>query len=175
MNYPTIFPEFSIERLTLRTLTLNDRRAIFKLRSNKAINEFITRENPKNLNASDAFIQSCLDEFESKESIFWAIESKDSFQIIGSISFLNINLENSYAEISFEIHPDYQQEGFMDEAIQPVLDFGKNTLNLKTIEAFTNKNNTASIALLDKHQFVLQEEEELFNDNQLFLLDINQE
>ncbi len=173
MSYPSIFPEIFTERLTLRQLSFKDKRAIFKLRSNKEINKLITRETPKNLNDADAFIQSCLDEFEKENRVFWAIEKSD--QLIGTIVFHSINLENSYAEIGYELNPDFQNEGFMTEAMKAVLDFGKTTLELKTIEAFTHQNNNASITLLEKHQFVLEEGDDLFGDNRVFSLNINQE
>ena len=173
MNYPTIFPELSTERLTLRQLSSKDKRAIFKLRSSKEINKLITRETPKNLNDADAFIQTCLNEFEYENRIFWAIEKSN--QLIGTIVFHNINKENSYAEIGYELNPDFQNEGFMNEAMEAVLDFGKTTLKLKTIEAFTHQNNNASITLLEKHQFILEDDDDLFGDNRIFSLNINQE
>ena len=174
MNYPTIFPELSTERLVLRQLTLNDRKAIFKLRSNKEINKLIVRETPKNLNEAAAFIQVCLDEFEKEHRIFWAITLKSNAQIIGTIVFHNIIPENNYAEIGYELNPDYQKEGFMNEALAGVLDYGKVTLNLKLIEAFTHKNNNASISLLEKYQFSLLEDkkDEAIEDNRVFSLEI---
>ena len=175
MNYPTIFPELSTERLTLRQVSLNDRRAIFKLRSNKEINEFITRETPKNLNESEAFIQNCLDEFENENRIFWVMQKSDSDQIVGSIVLHNIQPEDEYAEIGYEVNPDYQEEGFMTEAMKTVLEYGNISLELKTIEASTHENNDASIAVLKKHQFILQEDkkDDAFENNRIFRLDIN--
>ncbi len=174
MNYPTIFPELSTERLVLRQLSFDDRKAIFKLRSNREINELITRETPKNLNESEAFIQTCIDEFENENRIFWAIRLENNNQLIGTIVFHKINAENFYAEIGYEMNPDYQQEGYMDEAMKAVLDYGKLTMSLKSIEAYTHKNNIASISLLEKHQFVLQEDkkDDAIEDNRIFLLDI---
>ena len=58
------------------------------------------------------------------------------------------------------MNPDYQDEGYMSEAMKVVLDFGIMSLNLKTIEANTHHNNTASIALLEKFLFTLQAERE---------------
>jgi len=172
MNYPTTFPELSTERLTLRQLSFKDKRDIFKLRANKEVNKLIARETPKNLNDADAFIQTCLDEFEKGNRIFWAIEQKETYQMIGTIVFHNINVENSYAEVGYELNPDYQKEGFMSEATEAILAFGKNTLNLKTVEAFTHKDNTDSITLLEKHQFILGDDD-LFGDNRVFSLNIN--
>ena len=176
MNYPTNFPEISTERLILRQLSLNDRRDIFKLRSNKEVNRLITRESPKNLNGADAFIQSCLDGFENQNRVFWAIQFKEDNQIIGSIVFDKINSENSYTEIGYELNPDYHQEGIMTEAMKPVLEFGKSTMNLKTIEAYTHQNNTASIALLEKYAFILDadKKDESSEDTNIFRLDIEQ-
>ena len=174
MNYPTIFPELSTERLTLRQLSFKDKRTIFKLRSNKEVNKLIVRDTPKNLNDADSFIQTCLDEFEKGNRIFWAIQHQESNQIIGTIVYHNINAENNYAEIGYELNPDFHNEGFMSEAMATVLEYGKSVLELNTIEAFTHQNNTASTTLLQKHQFIL-DDEDLFDDNTIFRLDITQE
>ncbi|MBE7653102.1 GNAT family N-acetyltransferase [Tenacibaculum finnmarkense genomovar finnmarkense] len=177
MNYPTIFPKLSTERLTLRQVSFNDKRAIFKLRSNKEINKLITRETPKNLNDADAFIQACLDNFETQSGIFWAIELQESAKIIGSINLYDINSEDNSAKISYELMPDYQKEGFMDQSMKTILAFTQLTAELKTIDAITHQNNSDAITLLEKNQFILQEnkKEDLPEDNAIFRLDINQE
>lgn len=150
------FPELATERLTLRQLTFDDIKPIFRLRSNREINELITRETPKNLNEAEAFIDTCLNEFTNENRVFWGLELKKSNQLIGSIALHRIDLENNFAEIGYELNPDYQDEGYMSEAMSEVLDFGITAMNLKTLEAFTHQNNTASIALLEKYLFVLQ-------------------
>ena len=43
----TPFPVLETERLTLRELNLNDAKAIFGLRTNKEVNEFIDRRSTK--------------------------------------------------------------------------------------------------------------------------------
>ncbi|WP_215046854.1 GNAT family N-acetyltransferase [Tenacibaculum dicentrarchi] len=176
MNYPTVFPKISTERLTLRQVSFNDKRAIFKLHSNKVVNKLITRETPKNLNDADAFIQACLDNFETQNSIFWAIELQETTKIIGSINLYDINSEDNSAKISYELTPDYQKEGLMSETIKTILDFAKLTTKLKTIHAITHQNNSNAITLLEKNQFTLQEaNQNLPEDNAVFRLDINQE
>ena len=177
MSYPTIFPELSTERLTLRQLSLKDRRAIFKLRSNKEINKLIVRKTPKNLSDADAFIQTCLDDFETEYCIYWAIEAESTKQIIGTISFNKISLETNYVEVGYELNPDFQKNGFMDEAMKAVLEYGASTMKLETIEAFTHKDNSDSIALLEKNNFVYQPDlkDPGFENNSVFAFKINQE
>ena len=176
MNFPDTFPNLDSERLVLRAITSTDKIAIFKLRTNKAINVFIQRDTPKNLNEADGFIQTCLEEFEKKRRIFWGIRLKESYELIGSIVFHQINSNQRYAEIGYEIHPDYQQDGYMSEALNTVLDYGKHILKLKTIEAFTHQNNVASIALLKRYGFSLSEtkEDPIIAENRVFVLDLNE-
>lgn len=169
------FPELSTERLTLRQLSFDDKKAIFRLRSNKEINELIEREIPKNLNQAEGFIQTCLDEFENKNRVFWAMISNDYNQLIGTIVLHKIDLAKNYAEIGYELNPDYHEEGYMSEAIKTVLEFGKNDMELKTIEAYTHHNNTASIALLEKYDFVLQTDkhDDEIENNRIYQLELN--
>ena len=156
----TMFPELSTERLQLRQITFDDKKAIFRLRSNKEINEFLEREIPKNLNQAEGFIQTCLDAFENENSIFWALVSQNSNQLIGTVALNNIDTENSFATIACEMNPDYQDEGYMSEAMKVVLDYAIMSLNVSTIEASAHHNNEAAIALLEKFLFTVQTERE---------------
>ena len=51
--------------------------------------------------------------------------------------------------------PEHQGKGIMREAVQAVLQFGFNTLQLKCIEAVSRTGNLRSIKLLEKFGFVL--------------------
>jgi ribosomal-protein-alanine N-acetyltransferase len=152
------FPNLETERLTLRQLNLNDAKAIFSLRTNKEVNEFITREVPNNLAEARAFIDSVTNLIDENKAIFWIIESKNNNELIGSIGLRHFDVEDNYAEIGYEINPSYQQRGLMNEAFEVVLEFAFEEMELETIEAFTHMDNDASIALLEKHNFVYQSE-----------------
>ena len=175
MKYPNSFPGLTSERLSLRKLNDEDIQAIFELRSSKEINRFITRKTPKNLDDAKEFISVCHQEFKNQHRIFWAIEDKSTKQLIGSIVYHRISIETNYAEIGYELDPAFHQKGFMSEAMKAVLEFGKSTMQLKTIEAFTHQNNTASKTLLEKHNFIFQTErrEEGFENNRIFRLEIS--
>lgn len=164
------FPVLKTERVTLRALTLDDATSIFELRTSKEVNKLITRKNPKNLEDTKAFISVCHAEFTNKHRVFWAMEFNE--KIIGTIVLYRIPIDIQYAEIGYELFPKYHQKGFMSEAMAAVLKFGFNILKLKTIEAFTHKNNMASITLLEKHGFVFQPKRkcESFEYNRIFKL-----
>lgn len=169
----TTFPNLITDRLVLRELNFNDVKAIFELRSSKEINKLISRETPKNIEEAKEFIKVCHQEFKNENRVFWAIELED--KVIGTIVYHKISLQNRYAEIGYELNPNYQQKGFMSKALKTVLDFGFHQMNLKTIEAFTHKNNIASIALLEKYHFKYQPERKCksFEHNRIFKIKKN--
>ena len=152
----TPFPVLETERLTLRALNLDDAKAIFGLRTNKEVNEFIDRKTPNNLSEARAFIDRISNLTINNKGVFWVIESKSNHQLIGTIGLRNFEDEEEYAEIGYELDPIYQQKGFMSEAFEAILEFGFQEMELKTIEAFTHKNNSDSISLLKKQDFVFQ-------------------
>ena len=172
----TPFPILETESLTLRELNLNDAKAIFGLRTNKEVNEFIDRKRLNNLSESRAFIDLISNLAATNKGVFWVLESKNNHQLIGTIGLRNFEDEENYAEIGYELDPCYHQRGFMSEAFEAILKFGFENLALKTIEAFTHQKNTASIALLKKQQFVLDPErrDEGFENNRSYRI-VNRE
>ena len=163
----TTFPVLETERLTLRALCLEDAKAIFGLRTNKEVNEFIDRKSMNNLSESRAFIDLISNLAATNKGVFWVLESKNNHQLIGTIGLRNFEDEEDYAEIGYELDPISQQKGFMSEAFEAILEFGFQEMELNTIEAFTHKNNTDSITLLEKQGFVFQPEikDEGFENN----------
>jgi len=175
MKYSATFPELQTERLVLRQLKTNDVNAIFDLRSSEEVNKLITRKTPKNIEEAADFISVCHQEFEKQNRIFWAMVLKETNEVIGTIVYHKISLDTNYAEIGYELDPKFHKKGFMSEAMNAVLEFGISKMNLKVIEAFTHKNNIASIALLEKHLFVFQPKrrDEGVENNRIFRLDIH--
>ncbi|MDC3195391.1 GNAT family N-acetyltransferase [Flavobacteriaceae bacterium] len=166
------FPELITKRLILRQPHISDSKSIYLLRTNKKINELISRKIPQSIAETTKFIAELNNRFYDKKNIFWVIVAKEYNQVIGSIGYQNFNNNFSYAEIGYELHPDEHKKGFMNESCEAVLNFGLDTINLKTIEAFTHKDNEASKALLKKHQFVFQikRREKGFDNNRIFKL-----
>ncbi|WP_439132664.1 GNAT family N-acetyltransferase [Polaribacter sp.] len=166
------FPRLHTEKLILKEATLKDTKAVFDLRSCKEINKFVGTKLIEKLDEAKYFITSCKSLYKDKKRIFWLIEHQQD--IIGSIVLHKIDLENKYAEIGYKLKTDFQKLGLMSEAMQVVIEFGIKQMHLKTVEAFTHKNNLASIALLQKHNFVFQPERkcEVYNFNRIWKLEV---
>ena len=123
--------------------------------------------------ASIPYTKSLKNLFKEEKRIFWLIEFKS--KVIGSVVLHKIDVAKHYAEIGYKLKPEYQQKGIMTEVLESVIAFSKTSLNLKVIEAFTHKNNLASIALLKKFNFTFQANRRCntYDFNRIYKLEIN--
>jgi ribosomal-protein-alanine N-acetyltransferase len=151
----TPFPVITTQRLVLRKLTIKDAEAIMMLRSNEQVNEFIDRPESTDLNEAKKFIEKIENVINTNQSIYWAITSKEDDALIGTICLWNISFGKDTAEIGYELHPNFQRRGLMQEAITKIIKYGFNKMKLKVITAFTHSGNKRSSDLLLKNNFVL--------------------
>ncbi|MCD1118314.1 GNAT family N-acetyltransferase [Chryseobacterium turcicum] len=160
------------ERLILKSIDENNVDDILKIRGNKITNQFVKRIPPKtNYDALD-FILTIKKRVENKETYYWGISLKNQTNLIGTICLYRFSEDRKGAEVGYELLPDYHRKGIMSEALQSVLNFGFNELNLNEILAFTNKFNENSKSLLLKHHFILEEGriDDGFPENLIFKL-----
>ncbi len=155
-NLFSTFPELHTNRLLLREVLLDDKDELFELRSNDLVNKFITRNIPKNIKDVENFILDIHELVNAKKGIYWVLEHNTT--VIGSIGLRHFNDVNSYAEVGYELHPDYHGSGFMSEALEKVLEFSFLKLQLAEIEAYTHGENRSSINLLKRHKFQLKKD-----------------
>jgi len=150
------FPEIKTERLVLRKIEESDYDIILFLRSDITVNKFIERpENRKTKNKTDAikFIKEINENANNNKSISWGITLKNNPKIVGTICLWNFSNDKKIAEIGYDLNPEFQRIGIMNEALKSVINFGFNKLNLYKVEAFTHKENKSSIRLLKKNRF----------------------
>jgi [ribosomal protein S5]-alanine N-acetyltransferase len=151
-------PELSTYRLSLRTLQGSDDTAIFSFRSNDNVNKYIGRRKQTNIDEAKAFIEMIKKNVAEGNSFYWGIVLKDKPELIGTICLWNLSDDRKTAELGYELHPDFQGKGYMQEAINAVIDFSFQTAGFSELEAFTHRDNTASTKVLEKLGFSLNPE-----------------
>ncbi len=149
----TPFPILNSDRLVLKQLEMSDDAAIFALRSDENVNKYLYRTAAKTIKDAQIFIEKINKNIEKNECIYWAIKLKNSEKLIGTICFWNINFDELMAEIGYELLPEFQGHGYMQEAVNAVIHYGF-SIGFKTITAFPNAHNTLSIKLLEKLNFI---------------------
>jgi len=149
----TPFPVLKTERLTLRQLVSSDDNEIFALRSDDNVNKYLDRKPSKSINDAKTFIQTINKNIQNNESIYWAITLNGTDKLIGAICLFDFSDDNLKVEMGYELFPDFQGKGIMQEATSKVIDFGIQHIGLNSIEAYTHFENQSSTRLLEKFNF----------------------
>ena len=149
----TPFPQLTTNRLLLRPLHFNDAIAIANLRSNEIVNKYLNRPKTSTPKQAQLFINKINKSIQNNEAVYWVITLKNSDVLIGTICLWNIESKEESAEIGYEMLPQYYKQGIMNEALQAVINFGYETMQLHVIIAFTINANLASVQLLERNSF----------------------
>jgi len=148
------FPELITKRLVLRKLTSDDAKQILFLRTDPIINKYIQRKSMNGIEDAKKFISDCNSNFKKGKLFQWGIMLKENDLLIGSICIWNISKDKQNGEIGYNLIPDQYRKGYMTEAMEKVIDFGFQQINLSIIEAYTEGENIGSKKLLVKNGFI---------------------
>ena len=89
-----------------------------------------------------------------KEELFgWPVVLKSTRDLIGTCALFECDLDQQVVEISYELHPDYWNQGFSRELLPSLLNFGFSQLGLNRVNAFVDARNLASLNLLENMGF----------------------
>ncbi len=149
----TPFPVLITGRLRLRQLKTEDEHDVFSLRSDDRVLEFLDRPKAQTIEDARQFISNINEGIARNEWIYWAITLQETGNLIGTISLWKFSKAHSKAEIGYELLPEHQGKGLMQEALTAVINYGFDNLQLHSIEAEVAPNNLGSIKLLKRNKF----------------------
>jgi [ribosomal protein S5]-alanine N-acetyltransferase len=137
----------------LRQLRSSDDNEIFALRSNDNVNKYLDRKPSKSIDDARNFIKTINQNIQRNDSVYWAITLNGTDKLIGTICLFDFSKDHLKVEIGYELLPDFQGKGIMQEAISEVIRFGFQHVGLNSIEAYTHSENQSSTRLLKKLNF----------------------
>jgi len=147
------FPILTTHRLILRRLEMTDDAEIYSLRSDDRVNEFLDRPKTISIEQARAFIAKIDDGIVRGQSLYWVITQKQDGKLAGTICLWNLVQETATGEVGYELKPEFQGKGIMQEALSAVLDYAFQVMKLEGIEACTHADNARSSRLLEKYDF----------------------
>ncbi|HEY8689860.1 MAG TPA: GNAT family protein [Chitinophagaceae bacterium] len=164
------FPVINTERLLLRRVEKSDVNEIFFLRSDKNVLQYLDTIPVATIAEAASWIERMNDLGKNNDAVTWAITLKQDNTLAGTICFWNITKEHYRAEIGYALHPKHQGKGIMQEAMTAILDYGFTIMKLHSIEANVNPNNSSSIKLLKRNNFIREGffKENYFYDGKFF-------
>lgn len=144
------------DRLKLREFNQPDAGKLAELLDNIEITKNLAVvPHPYSLEEAEDFIERCQKkaEKEPRKGYNFAIELKDSGELIGSISIDRRGKDEEVGVLGYWLEPEHWRNGYMSEALQKILEFGFDDLKLRRIEAEAHTENNASQKLLEKFDF----------------------
>lgn len=148
------FENLETERLLLRRIDENDVEEVIALRGNPETMKYIPRPLVKTKEDALGHIRMIEEKIVNNTGINWGMTIKGNPKIIGIIGHYRIQPENHRSEIGYMMLPECNGKGYMSEAIKAVLAYGFEQMDLHSIEAVIDPDNTASEKVLQKLNFV---------------------
>ncbi len=163
----TNFPTLTTERLVLSQPIVSDLEdVVFQMNSTSEISEnTLTLPFPYREENSHFWFQMAEYSFKNNEAFIFGIREKENLKFIGAVG-LHLDVANNKAEVGYWLGKSFWNKGYVSEALQKVLKFGFEELNLNKIYASHFHHNPASGKVLEKNGFVFEAElkQEIFKN-----------
>lgn len=141
------------ERLILQEVTPELYELIMTTYSNKEIKYFFGIDDNNELKKEKQRHREGMTSYYSTFRRFVLVE-RTSGDVIGQCGYHKWYVEHKRAEIGYALRNDnLKRQGYMREALKPILHYGFNDMKLNRIEAYTSPENVASIKLLEGEGF----------------------
>lgn len=154
------FPVLTTERLVLDELSFDDVPELFTLRTDESVNKYLDRLKARSIDDVQKFIKKIHSSTRNNEALFWGIHFKTGSRLVGTVCLWNISVPHKTAEIGYELLPDFQGKGIMQEALQKVIEYSFDTIKVEALEAIAHMKNERSTLLLKKFGFDRSSEKE---------------
>src|SRR3989344_7000798 len=141
------------KQINLRKLKKSDASSIYQNAKDFGIAKYTTLPHPYTLKNAEDFIKKTHQKIRKKKAFELGIELKETNEIIGMMSLMNIDYDNKNAEIGYWLGKKYWGRKIMKEAIKLILNFGFKKLKLVRIYARVMHPNISSVKLLEKSGF----------------------
>ena len=143
--------KFETDRLTLQPFKKEDAIRIRDLANNKELASILGLPHPYELKDAEDWI--AIHPEQIKEGIEYPLtivyKELNENEIIGTIT-IRIDKSNNKGELGYWIGKEYWGNGFATEAVNKMIEFGFNQLNLNKIWASALTRNIASKVVLEK-------------------------
>lgn len=160
---------FETERLKFRYLKETDSDSMFEIYSDKEAMKYRANKPFATISEAEEMINQTINDYELGLKFRFAIEKKDSNELIGTILYFVDDLKSDDCSIGYSLGKNYWKQGFAIETLNGFVEYLRIQKFLK-IQAKVFKMNTDSINLLNKANFSLDTENQ---DEKLFTFNKN--
>jgi [ribosomal protein S5]-alanine N-acetyltransferase len=145
----TFQPLLATPRLNLISFDQNTYDDIFAQASKQEIMQIFGHQNDEEYELECSRYKGGFSTYNLTIQFFQLVE-KSSNLVIGWAGYHSWAKQHHRAELFYSLKADeFKRKGYMKEALIPILDYGKNEMQLRRIEAFVATDNAASNRLME--------------------------
>lgn len=146
--------ELETKRLYLKKLTPSILKELFEKHSKEFIWDFLGLMDDSDWEREVMRVKGGYETHERTYLAFVMVR-KDNNQTIGRAGFHFWYLQHNRAELGYALnHDDHKRKGYMSEALEAIIKYGFESMQLNRIEALVGPGNDASLNTLAKFGFV---------------------
>lgn len=146
------FPRLETERLLLRKIVPGDAAALYAIFGDQEVTRYYDLGTMTQLAEAETMVRRLAARFRYGQAIRWGIARKQDHVFLGTCGY-HFQAAGFKAEIGYDLARAYWRQGYMNEALQAMLAYGFETLQLNRIEALVMPENEASAAVLRRLGF----------------------
>ena len=146
----TYMPDLMTSRLRIRRLTMRDAQDIYRYSRDPEVARHVLWDAHRSIGDARAYLRYMLRRYRGHEPASWGIEYLETGRIIGTIGFMWIQDDNASAEVGYSLAREYWNQGIMTEALQAVIRYAFDGMDLNRVEAQHETTNPASGAVMRK-------------------------
>jgi ribosomal-protein-alanine N-acetyltransferase len=147
-----VFPRLTTERLLLRDFTEADAPDILRFRGDREVQKYNTDPMRDEAEAR-GLIRTMGAWYVTRQAIQWGITIKEENRVIGICGVHDWSRRHRRAYVGYDLARDYWGQGLASEAMQAVVWFAFEQLDMHRLEAITVAENARSIRLLGRLGF----------------------
>ena len=143
-------PVIDTPRLTLRKMRMSDAPDVYRYAKDPEVARHVLWEAHKSMWETRAYIRYMLWQYRSGLPSSWAIELKETGQVVGTIGYMSYNADNATVEVGYSLAREQWSKGLMTEALNAVIGETFRALDMHRIEAMHFTDNPASGRVMEK-------------------------
>ncbi|MBP3703354.1 MAG: GNAT family N-acetyltransferase, partial [Lachnospiraceae bacterium] len=142
--------QLETSRLCLRRFKISDAEAAYRnWTSDNEVSRYVRWETHKNVAETKSLLESWVSKYEDG-SYNWAVEVKETKELIGNISVIRMSEKNHNCEVGYCYGSAWWNQGYASEALKAVIDFLLSECGMYIVEAKHHSDNPASGRVMQK-------------------------
>lgn len=146
-------PTIDADRISLRWISSDDLDALYSIFSNAEVMRYWSTPPLSDRDGAVDLLDEIREAFRRQAMLKWGVARRIDNALIGTTTLYNLDFSNRRAEMGYALGREHWGQGYMHEALQALLTYCFEALDLRRIEADVDPRNAASIQTLERLGF----------------------